>query len=234
MGFFRGPNIVTDGLVFAVDAASPNSYPGSGNLWLDLSGEGNNLTGDGQYSNPTFDSTNSSFSLNGSEQRFQSSTNCGVVGDQTLEVVFYEDAATAPHTTILCTDVNYQYGIKLMSYKNNNRYGFWLGFGTSDYLAMVSETLDNDVIYHLLGTYKASTGQVKIYLNGELKSTTTIGTTGDVSLNSGEITIGIDYHGLGVGYSMNGNIFLSRIYNKVLTQSEVTQNYNAQINRFKL
>jgi hypothetical protein len=30
MGFYRGPNIVTDGLIFAVDAGSERSYPGSG------------------------------------------------------------------------------------------------------------------------------------------------------------------------------------------------------------
>jgi hypothetical protein len=36
MGFFRGPNIVTDGLILALDAASPKSYPGSGTTWYDL------------------------------------------------------------------------------------------------------------------------------------------------------------------------------------------------------
>ena len=30
MGFYRGPNIVTDGLVFAMDPGSERSYPGSG------------------------------------------------------------------------------------------------------------------------------------------------------------------------------------------------------------
>jgi hypothetical protein len=30
MGFYRGPNIVTDGLVFAYDAGSERCYPGSG------------------------------------------------------------------------------------------------------------------------------------------------------------------------------------------------------------
>lgn len=44
MGFFRGPNIVRDGLVLALDAASPRSYPGSGNTWTDLSGNGNDFT----------------------------------------------------------------------------------------------------------------------------------------------------------------------------------------------
>lgn len=47
MGFFRGPNIVRDGLVLALDAASPRSYPGSGNTWFDLSGNNFNFTLDG-------------------------------------------------------------------------------------------------------------------------------------------------------------------------------------------
>ena len=38
MGFYRGPNIVTDGLVFAVDAGSERSYPGSGTTATDLAG----------------------------------------------------------------------------------------------------------------------------------------------------------------------------------------------------
>jgi len=232
MALAHSPKIVTDGLVLCLDAADPKSYPGSGTAWTDRSGEENDLTGTGASSNPTFDSTNSSISLDGNTQRFQSSTNCSVVGDQTLEAVFYEDSATAPHTTVMCTDTAYQYGIKLMSFKNNNRYGFWLGFGTSSHLGMVNATLDNDVVYHLLGTYKASTGQVKIYLDGVLKTTSTISTTGNVSLNDGKITVGLDYHGLNSGYSMNGNVFLSRVYNKALTASEVLQNYNATKSRF--
>jgi hypothetical protein len=38
------PSIVTDGLVLALDAANPKSYPGSGTTWTDLSGRGNNGT----------------------------------------------------------------------------------------------------------------------------------------------------------------------------------------------
>ncbi len=30
MGFYRGPNIVTDGLIYVIDSASERSYPGSG------------------------------------------------------------------------------------------------------------------------------------------------------------------------------------------------------------
>lgn len=43
MSFFHSPNIVTNGLVMAVDAANPKSYPGSGTTWYDVSGNGHNL-----------------------------------------------------------------------------------------------------------------------------------------------------------------------------------------------
>ena len=36
--------IVTDGLVLNLDAGNPQSYPGSGTTWTDLSGNGNNGT----------------------------------------------------------------------------------------------------------------------------------------------------------------------------------------------
>ena len=233
MALSHSPRTVTDGLVFCVDAGDRKSYPGSGTTWYDRSGNGDDLTGSGPDSNtPTFDSSNSSISFGGNGEKYQSNTNCGVVGDQTLEAVFYEDAGTAPHTTIMCTDINYQYGIKLMSYKNYDRYGLWIGFGSSNYLVAINETLVNDVTYHLLGTYKASSGEVKIYLNGILKKTETLAETGDVSLYGGKITLGLDYHGSSSNYSLNGNIFLSRVYNKVLTADEVLQNFQATRGRF--
>ena len=42
MGFYRGPNIVRDGLVFYLDAANTKSYVGGGTTWTDLSGNGFN------------------------------------------------------------------------------------------------------------------------------------------------------------------------------------------------
>lgn len=37
-----GPKIITDGLLLYLDAANEKSYPGSGTIWNDLSGNGNN------------------------------------------------------------------------------------------------------------------------------------------------------------------------------------------------
>jgi hypothetical protein len=44
MGITYNPRTVTDGLVLALDAGNPRSYPGSGETWIDLSARGNNAT----------------------------------------------------------------------------------------------------------------------------------------------------------------------------------------------
>ena len=59
-----GPNIIEDGLVFAVDAANKKSYPGSGTTWIDLAGSNNGTLTNG----PTFDSGNGgSFDFDGAD-----------------------------------------------------------------------------------------------------------------------------------------------------------------------
>ena len=44
MGAYGGPDIITDGLILALDAASERSYPGTGTTWYDLSGNNFNFT----------------------------------------------------------------------------------------------------------------------------------------------------------------------------------------------
>ena len=44
MGAYAGPDIVENGLLLCLDAGNPKSYPGSGNTWTDLSGNGNTGT----------------------------------------------------------------------------------------------------------------------------------------------------------------------------------------------
>ena len=182
-------------------------------------------------SNSSFDSTGQP-DLDGAGDFIKASSTHSITGDITLEAIFNEDTASAPHTTVICTDTGYQYGVKLMSYKNIDRYGLWLGFGSSNHLAMLEESLSNNTMYHLVGSWDQSSGVVKIYLNGVLKSTISTGQTGAISLNEGKVVIGADYHSY--SYGLNGNVYVGKVYNKVLTDDEVTQNYKAYKNRFNI
>ena len=42
MAISYNPRTITDGLVLALDAGNPKSYPGSGTTWTDLTGDGTN------------------------------------------------------------------------------------------------------------------------------------------------------------------------------------------------
>jgi hypothetical protein len=53
MAVYGGPDIVTDGLVLHLDAANDKSYPGSGSIWYDLSGNNKNFT---WFATPSFTS----------------------------------------------------------------------------------------------------------------------------------------------------------------------------------
>jgi len=83
MGFHRGPNIVRDGLVLLLDAASSRSYPGSGTTWYDLSGnnfdftlDGSGITYDQSGAAPNFSLADGGASYSGT---ITSNTNCTLV-----------------------------------------------------------------------------------------------------------------------------------------------------------
>jgi hypothetical protein len=63
MSISYNPSIVTNGLVLCLDAANTKSYPGSGTIWSDLSGFGNNGT---LYNTPVYSS--GSLAFNGTTQ----------------------------------------------------------------------------------------------------------------------------------------------------------------------
>ena len=179
----------------------------------------------------SFDSTGQP-DLDGTGDFIKASSTHGITGDITLEGVFNEDASSSPHTTVICTDTGHQYGVKLMAFKNTSRYGLWLGFGSSSHVAMVDGSFSNNTTYHLAASWDQSSGVVKIYLNGVLKSTQSTGQTSAVSLNEAKVVVGADYHSL--SYGLNGKVYVGKVYNKVLTDAEVTQNYRAYKNRFNL
>jgi len=74
MGFYRGPNIVTDGLKFAYDAGSTRSYPGSGTTVNDIVGTVNGtLTNNASYSS----SNGGVFDLDGTDDAIDTLTLVG-------------------------------------------------------------------------------------------------------------------------------------------------------------
>jgi hypothetical protein len=88
-------------------------------------------------------------------------------------------------------------------------------------------TLQNNVWYHVVGNFDTSGGSTRIYINGSLDNSQSSYTNVPSSVTS-QIIIG-SYGGI-----LDGNIAVAKIYNRVLSASEISQNFQATKTRFGL
>lgn len=223
MAFYRGPNVVTNGLVLSLDAANPKSYPGSGTTWNDLSG--NNITGS-LINGPTFNTSNGG--------------NFGFVTDD--YVVMEENSSLNTQTPSvevwIKTNATTQNGFWFEKGTVNSQYSLFQEGSTIVWRQSNRSQYTNTATYitttnwaQVAGTY--TSGDRKTYINGVAVTSDT--EVGAVSTNTNGMSIGV-YGGFNGarGYYYNGNIAIVRVYNKVLTSSEILQNYNATKARFDL
>jgi len=230
MGFYRGPNIVTDGLVLALDAGSERSYPGTGNAWNDLSSNKSVYT---LNNGPSFDSGNGgTFDFDGVDD-YASTSSAPISAGSTaysMEAVFKAGSTGTQviweqGTTVQTT------GTRACMILLSTGTGGFNGQG-ADFQTSVNYSINT--WYHWLITMDTSlsTNKCKIYVNGVLSA------QGNPN-NSSTLNVGAD--GARVGNKLSnstedfdGNIALVRAYNRVLTAAEVTQNFDAQKSRFGL
>jgi hypothetical protein len=101
------------------------------------------------------------------------------------------------------------------------------GDGTYYSTANPAYTIQNNKYYHLVAIKEALSW--RLYVNGELYAYLTANSIGTWS-NTGILQIG----GEGAGYFPNMKLPVLKIYNRVLTASEISINFNAIKNRFNI
>ena len=223
MAFGNGPRIVTSGLVVSLDAADRNSYPGSGTTWADVSGNSNNFT---LNNSPTFSTANGGrFAFNGTNQD-------ATLSSLNLQQNFTLDGWFNPN--VLNTFSMFGQGTTAA------RQGLhiWYISNTSVRFGMYSNDTDFTVAtstgnwYNMVFTYNNSNPFTKqMYLNGVALSGTPVETQTSY-IGSGTFRLGSTY-GTGVNYG-NGSFAGIKVYNRILSATEILQNYNAQKSRFNL
>ena len=223
MAYFTGPNIITDGLVFAVDAGSDRSYPGSGTTTTNIinSASGTLTNGVAYVTN-----NGGAFDFDGTDDFivFPDDTN---LDNQTLTMegwVSMDSTLNQDGFFFEKGSVNTQYS----TFTNANNLIFRTqNLSTVDLAISMLSYVSADTWFHVACTY--GSGSKRIYINGTQVASSS-GLTGTIPVNTGGLYLGA--YGPGTSYQMNGNIAVSRVYNKALTAAEVLQNYNAQKSRF--
>ena len=232
MALSHSPKIVTDGLVLCLDAGNTKSYPGSGTTWTDLIGNGKN----GQINGSGYDSGNGgSLVFDGNDQVSINNSYSTVslpIGSspRTLIACFKGTSSFSGYKHIIHygnTDTNQAYGIAILDgYLNNHT---WAGNSNFSNFA-----LSLNQIYWVAVTYNDSASpRNRFFVNGVFGTTGYgQGKTSDYSINTGT------NYGLKVGARIFnaeyfiGNIYLSMVYNRTLTDMEIQQNFNALRGRF--
>jgi hypothetical protein len=226
MAFGNGPKIVTNGLVLNLDAADKNSYPGSGTTWRDLSG--NNITGS-LINSPTFNTSNGgSFGFITDDYVIMEENSALNTQTPSVEVWFKTNSINQSGFWFEKGQVNTQYSLF-----QENETIVWrqcTPFLQSQYTT-TANYVNTTNWFQVVGTFIS--GDRRLYISGVLANSDT--QTGTIATNTNGMSIGV-YGGFngGRGYFYNGNIAIVRVYNRVLSASEVLQNYNAQKSRFGL
>lgn len=232
MSLGHGASVVRDGLVLHLDAANPKSYPGTGTVWTDLSGNGNNgtlLNGVGYSSvnkgSLTFDKSNDVVEVTNQIQFERTDP-------FTLSAFFY--SLDANNNQIINNENTsyrgYQFAIPV-----SNQIYFNLRNTTTNRFQITtdSNTIDANKWYYAAVTYNgnSSASGANIYLNGELQNKNVVSDNlTDTTISN--VTTYIGYRRPITNGPFNGNIAAIQIYNKELTAQEIKQNFNALRGRY--
>ena len=215
--------IVQSGLKLHLDASALESYPGSGTIWYDMSGNDNHGT---LTNGPTFNSANggsivfdgtNDYVINTSFRSFQTTTG-------TIAAWAYPTQNTSDKYAIsVGNDVSTGTSRAIRVYN-----GYWStvsnGSTNEDYNNIVTATLN--IWQYVVFAWNGTT--VNFYLNGTLYTTTRTGM--NTPAGSYVVIGGPPW----LSSFWQGNIASAKVYDKTLTTEQVLYNYNTQKAKFGL
>lgn len=230
MGLAHSPRIVTDGLVIYLDAGSTKSYPGTGNTWSDLSGNSNTGT---LINEPTYSSDDGGGSIvfDGSNDYVSETSALSdsfLQGNWTISFwVNFDTISTGNYTTdktlLHHGSSSNNNGLHLVQRNSSFLFGLY-----ADDLEGTANTVSAGIWYNVTFTLNNTTRLKQIYINGSLNNSHT-GSSAYAGSGSNTRIGGVV---LNFGNTLDGKMSNIVAYSRVLSTSEVLQNYNALKRRY--
>ena len=218
---------ITDGgneTVLALDAGNSLSYPGTGTLWTDLSGYGNNGT---LINGPTFDSANGgSIVFDGVNQYVQLlATPSSLVTRNVTISSWFNTSNNAQQMVIGNSGGSNRFYIETLN-REGTLVAHW-GIGNQENSLTSNAIITTNSWVNYSMTYD---GNIAIgYLNGLITDITTIGVQ---TYTNNALRIGLWSDGQPLYFK--GNIPQVTIHNRALSATEVLANFNATKGRYGL
>lgn len=216
MAVYGGPDIVTDGLILHLDAGNSKSYPGSGNIWYDLSGNNRNfnLVGSLVYDGFYFDGFNDSNYVSGSSYSHRND-------DYTYSVWFMYDVLTG-YATIF---ENGSWSDTLL-YRSYN--SIIQVYAEGGYFGQHSFGYTTNQWYNVVLRRQSSISQS--FVNGIAGNSLSLNR--DINLANQNMFLLRSQHT--TNQFTNGKLSVFSLYDKALSDSQILENYYAVKGRFGL
>jgi len=227
MAVYYNTRIVTENLVLCLDAANTKSYPGSGTTWTDLSGNGNNGT---LTNGPTYSSANGGSLVFDGSNDYVRLANPPIQGTGSFTIISISKlTGGSGGRVVLGGGSSSTTGFYAHHYAFNAQGGTkWISaWGSADSASLSVQDYDL-TSYH----YGAS-----VY-NGSTHTTYTDGIQGTIASKTNSNLDNPSYWSIGSsggtvgGNNFGGNISVVMAYNRALTATEISQNYNALRGRY--
>lgn len=230
-----GPNIVNDGLSLYLDASNIKSYPGSGTSWNDLSGA-HNATMHGSVPIETdvvpcfnFATVTSSIASGnvapGASMGFTFASNMVTTsGDFTISV-WVKNSPPNSSQSGLFSNAGAGNGFRFGAGLNGIYYLIGPDYkeGTINFLSTVSSS----VWHNIVAVFSRSTLSIIVYLNGILQNSASIPSPQTAFTNTAPGIVRSSCCSL-----YTGKLSQIAVYNKALTATEISNNFNAARGRY--
>jgi hypothetical protein len=223
---------VTGNLVLYYDPSNSSSYSGTGTTVNDLSGNGLS----GTMSNVSF--TDPYFSYNGSSSEISVPDNALLEpgsGDWTIEFWINHSVISGTSKILIGkTDgggpADWGYGLRTGPLGNTF---MEIGNGGATTVKTPETTLSINTWYQVVGVWtNVTSNSLALYVNGSLIGSNSHSFT-SIKNTTSPLYIG-SFNGGQFSQWLNGRMGVVRMYNKALTSSEITQNYNADKSKYGL
>jgi hypothetical protein len=238
MSLIHSPNIITSGLVLALDAANVRSYPGTGTSWFDLSGNGRTGTLNNSPTFSTSDGGNFSFDYTDDFITTVGMGNFAYTGGITVSVWNYNGGGAGSYRGVVNNGTvadriggfDLRYGRENFNGGTNN--GTSLYFNVTNSASVTTGITINAPVaeWHCYTvTYDNTTSRG--YRDGTLFTSTAHTAGGQLKTMADSTMIA---RSPGTSEFLDGKLAIVKIYNRALTAAEIAQNYNATKRRFGL
>jgi hypothetical protein len=225
-------NVITNGLILQLDATNSSSYSGSGTTWTDLSGQSNNGT---LVNSPVYTANPGYFTFNLTNDRYVSTSGTISSLSAATFIAWVNSSQTqADYTSILTSRngmgsaTNYATGMNITPY-GNNAIGYHWNDNGSTYGWDSGLSVPNNA-WSMMAVTVSSTEAIA-YLGKSTGITTATNTTSHSPVVGPPLNFFISQDrggGPGGGGYRNfvGSISQVLIYNRTLSNSEITQTFN--------